>query len=353
MKGFGFFVSCFQSLNRFTFDTEWNADCTEWCPISNAHDILVCGTYQLVESISGSNERKGCVNLLKFNEEHKLEFLQKVSAESAILDIKWSERLVNNNPTFVAANAKGKIEMYQFQNNNLKYMTAFNVGNELLLSLDWLTSASSSNSELLLAVSGSSGLISVIGTHSNGDMRRLQQWEAHTYEAWTTAFDRWNSNIVYSGGDDCLLKGWDKRQPSQTFKSSRHTMGVTSIASNPFRDHILATGSYDENILLWDSRNMNSPVFSYHTGGGVWRLKWDPKDGQYLLAACMHHGVIVVDYKNLEQPRLVTHYNNHKSMAYGIDWSRRIDENAWPVNTAVASCSFYDHALHIWTITSN
>ena len=70
----------------------------------------------------------------------------------------------------------------------------------------------------------------------------------------------------------------------------RHDAGVCSISSHPTIQHLLVTGSYDENILVWDNRFMKVPVSEINTGGGVWRLKWHPSDPSRILAACMYNG---------------------------------------------------------------
>ena len=99
---------------------------------------------------------------------------------------------------------------------------------------------------------------------------------------------------------------------------------------------------------------MARPVGRVEVGGGVWRLKWHPRKEGRLLAACMHNGFQVIDFardRDASSLHVVASYNEHKSLAYGADWSQ-VD---WTDSRAegsglVATCSFYDHQLHVWAL---
>jgi diphthamide biosynthesis protein 7 len=88
-------------------------------------------------------------------------------------------------------------------------------------------------------------------------------------------------------------------------------------------------------------------------GGGAWRVKWHPSADRKndLLVACMHDGFKVIrvgadeasDTDN--RGHVVKHYTAHQSLAYGADWSFADGGGS---HTMIASCSFYDNALHLW-----
>lgn len=56
--------------------------------------------------------------------------------------------------------------------------------------------------------------------------------------------------------------------------------------------------SYDENILVWDTRQMKKPLCLSSPGGGVWRIKWHPFSGDQMLTATMYDGYHVLSYSH-------------------------------------------------------
>ena len=81
----------------------------------------------------------------------------------------------------------------------------------LALSLDWNSRRNASDQELEIVVSSSNGKISIFRLTGSKIENTWKKDKCHEYEAWITAFDAWNRNIIFTGGDDCLLKIFDRR----------------------------------------------------------------------------------------------------------------------------------------------
>ena len=184
-----------------------------------------------------------------------------------------------------------------------------------------------------------------------------EEWKAHDMECWITAFDPTSigAHVLYSGADDCKLKGWDTRISTEypIFQNNNsHSAGVTVISPHLTNPHILATGSYDEHVRLFDTRNIRRPLSEHTTDGGVWRVRWHPTDSTLLLTGSMRNGfhVLKTFSENMEDYEFSTvgthiHAPEEESLAYGCDWSRHGERKGM-----IGSCSFYDQQLHLWNI---
>jgi diphthine methyl ester acylhydrolase len=171
-----------------TFDTEYSADSIEWNPIQNT--VFVLGTYQLEEhsecNDSSKNSRKGRIYMFEYHfDTDELNLLQTIETD-AILDQKWL------NQWLFTATSNGNVQMYDYGDKKLSLRNEIklnhNDASNLALSIDV-------NNQSLLA-SDSKGKLSLIDINSQNV---VVSWNAHDFEAWTCGFDRWNSNVVYSG----------------------------------------------------------------------------------------------------------------------------------------------------------
>ncbi|GAA5986423.1 hypothetical protein JCM5350_002916 [Sporobolomyces pararoseus] len=346
---------------------------------------------------------------------NNLKELQRIETP-AILDMKWSPRPWNGYDNVLAiADAKGHVQLYSLDQETLQLslIDIVTVSDEstLCLSLDWSTRHPSAPEPATIIVSLSNGSLAHLtpppppSTSSTSSSTPptpptppptfvvSKTWHAHDFEPWIVSFDCWNWNnfsekTVWSGGDDLKLKGWKIPQDSDnnerekqdddddedeeeeeegmepTFVNKRFEGGVTTITSHPLVENLIAVGSYDGQVRLFDKRNPLKPLTSFDVGGGIWRLKWHPSNPQRLLIAAMHNGFSVIDFKglvattnvgeggNLEpgEGELVKRFEGHESLAYGVDWNQGNAEQTEDGKDLVASCSFYDHALHVWSV---
>ncbi|KAI9063069.1 WD40 repeat-like protein [Trametes sanguinea] len=280
--------------------------------------------------------------------------------------MKWCHRASNVTPVLGIADSEGHITLHELYTNEHRMQQIQSIAcaptDTLCLSLDWSNRRNPSVGLGDLIVSLSNGSLSVLRPQNGTGMAVADSWHAHDYEPWIAAWDYWNPNVVYSGGDDLKMKGWDVRQGGSAplFVNKRFEAGVTTIQSHPHIEHILAVGSYDNTVRLFDTRKPLVPLTQVDVGGGAWRVKWHPSPTRRndLLVACMHDGfkVVRLDLSGedpssalgaLDQPwEVIKRFDKHESLAYGVDWSFAGDKG--DDGTLVASCSFYDHTLHLW-----
>lgn len=333
-----------------TFDTVYSADSVEWCPHPPYQHLFVCGTYQLAdgeESLtsdnSGTTTRKGRILLFSYDLQRDSLVHEQTIETPAILDQKWHPK----SPTLAVVTASGELQLYAVREDTqqLSHVESLRIPPEdvdceqLALALDWSSEGNRA------VVSDSLGGVSIVSIEEQG-MRHLHRWKAHSFEAWTCAFDRADQNVLYTGGDDTLLCTFDIRcveSPAARIKNKSHGAGVTSLLS--LEGHLLATGSYDDCLRIFDTRAMKSCLTEFNVGGGLWRIKPNPGRPRQLLCACMYHNFSVVSVG--EDGRVVAldaEYNEHGSICYGCDWSYRGREEGGEARY-FATCSFYDHKL--------
>ena len=140
---------------------------------------------------------------------------------------------------------------------------------------------------------------------------------------------------------------YDLREDVATLKlkNKSHEAGVTSLLN--LQQNILVTGSYDEKLRIFDTRQFKQPITEINLGGGIWRIKPSSKSPNILLVACMYLNFSIVDIKyeveNKDQfkLKLVGELNEHDSICYGCDWSTVVKQDY----QYFATCSFYDHKL--------
>lgn len=280
----------------------------------------------------------------------KLEYLDFVQT-AAILDAKWY--ILGNRCLLLVASALSEILLFELRSDNkLHQIDVLDLCSDseddlLTLSIDMSNGVIINDSNNLLA-SDSRGKVSLVSS-TPCKLTKIRDWKAHSFEAWTCAFDKWNANVAYTGGDDTLLHIFDIRSDAvyKMVTNKVHTAGVTSILS--FDQNHLITGSYDETLRLFDTRNWRLPLYELVLFGGIWRIKPSKIERKMLLCACMYKNfsVCMVNEDSTEIS-LVAELNKHESICYGADWAPIKSLNGHQI---MATCSFYDMKLCISTVS--
>jgi diphthamide biosynthesis protein 7 len=355
---------------------ELTLDVVEFCPCDKHGYPGVFGVVGAYDLNPESCERQGSLALFRVKsgqdqaeeEEQqannkRIEWLwRRRDGLAGVLDFKWCVPALAGSAVGAAAQADAQVSLWRLSETHQDSLelectarTTFDESPQsLALSLDWSNKVVQQADPAVVA-SYSSGHLCVWRC-APSELVCDQHWQAHSLEAWIAAYDHWNPHVIYSGGDDCVLKAWDLRvSGGSPIFTKRHDMGVTTVQSHPLREYTLATGSYDEVVSIWDKRLMSgraNPVAQRGTeGGGVWRIKWHPHDPHLFALAAMHRGFFVMEWSGGNNVDERLHYTGyHQSLAYGVDWSYQTGATG---TSLLGSCSFYDKVFSLWQVNKH
>jgi WD40 repeat protein len=164
-----------------------------------------------------------------------------------------------------------------------------------------------------------------------------------------------DERLAGSVGDDGRLCIFDIRDESKTpihNVSKAHEQDINCLAFNPLNEYVLATGSADHTIAIWDLRNMTRPMSQLmgHTDQ-VFKVEWAPFNESILGSCSADRRVGIWDLSRIgcEQsvedaedgpPELLFLHGGHTSKVSDFSWCTK-DE--WSI-ASVAE----DNVLQVW-----
>jgi len=138
----------------------------------------------------------------------------------------------------------------------------------------------------------------------------------------------WNKvhrQVIASGSADCTVKLWDITQANTdscnagTF--SHHKDKVQSVLWHPQEGTLLATGSYDRTVALLDARGSQKDIRKVKLPADCESLAWDPFSPQHLTAASEDGTIMCWDVRKFSDKtplwsKVASEYGGVSDLAY-------------------------------------
>ena len=198
------------------------------------------------------------------------------------------------------------------------------------------------------------------GTKTSNILNPTATYTGHTNVVEDVAWHLHTPSLFGSVGDDCKLMIWDtrdKRYDKAKHCIDAHAKEINCVAFNPFSEHILATGSADKTVALWDMRSLKSKLHSFegHTEE-VYQIGWSPFNETILASASSDRRVMMWDLSKIGEeqnaedaedgpPELLFIHGGHTAKIADFSWNG--SEN-WVMGSVAE-----DNILQVWQVAEN
>jgi len=125
---------------------------------------------------------------------------------------------------------------------------------------------------------------------------------SHTDAVMTLSSNRFRPNILASGSADNTIKMWDITSQSCLHTYTNHTDKVQTVKWNPSEESIVLSGSFDKTLQIFDVR-APTPTLKANLHCDIESALWDPIDPQYVIYSTEDGGLAQLDARKFtEQP---------------------------------------------------
>ncbi|OAF68910.1 Histone acetyltransferase type B subunit 2 [Intoshia linei] len=201
----------------------------------------------------------------------------------------------------------------------------------------------------------------VLGTPSeNNRLEALSTYCGHNSVVEDVSWHILHDSLFASVGDDHRLMIWDTRSNSYTRPShdvEAHAAEVNCISFNPFSEFILATGSADKTVALWDLRNLKVKLHSFESHRDeIFQVNWSPHNETILASSGTDRRLHIWDLSRIGDDQSTEDSDDGPSELLFIHGGHtaKISDFAWNPNEPwLINSVSEDNIIHIWKIAEN
>ena len=196
-------------------------------------------------------------------------------------------------------------------------------------------------------------------TKASKQIHALKTYTHHKSIVNDVEFHPRHSELLGSVSDDMTVQLIDTRSPNTdqsaiTSGAGQHTDAINALAFNPAAETVLATGSADKTIAIWDLRNMKNKLHALEGhNDSVHTLAWHPFEESVLGSSGNDRRVMFWDLGKVGEeqtpedsedgpPELLFMHGGHTNRVSDFSWNMH---DPWVVCSAAD-----DNLIQVWKV---
>mmetsp|Transcript_16029 Transcript_16029/g.27629 ORF Transcript_16029/g.27629 Transcript_16029/m.27629 type:complete len:536 (+) Transcript_16029:68-1675(+) len=165
---------------------------------------------------------------------------------------------------------------------------------------------------------------------------------SHTDAVMSLSWNQSQRSLLASGSGDATVKLWDIGKEACIYTCTHHNSKVQAVAWNPTETSVLLSGSFDRTVAVFDARNPTA-VASASVSSDVECASWNPHNPQLLVVSTDDGLVTCHDARMMGSPPCFT-LQAHDKATTSVSFS--------PAVRDLFATSSIDKTIKIWDMNS-